>query len=115
MPRPDLTMSRSAVQELLATCRTAAVAVPGPDGFPLASLGLVSLDAGELVLELAEDDPVAGILGGGSAACVVVDTWPSYDQIQGLIVRGHSAPRDADRVDLEVRRVTSFDFSRAGG
>ena len=104
MPRPDLSMTALEVEALLERCATAVVAVPGPDGFPTATVALLQ----DHVLELPPEDPVTDAVDAGTPLCVVLDTWPDYAGIRGVILRGSSAPGG----HLTVDRLASFDFSR---
>ncbi|MCW2620548.1 MAG: hypothetical protein JWL64_150 [Frankiales bacterium] len=114
MPRRDLSLAAGQLDDLLLRCHTVAVAVSGEDGFPRATLARVRAGGRDLRFEVAQDDPVAAPLRAEGPACVVADTWPSYEQIQGLIVRGRTSP-GGEVVELHVDRVTSFDFGKAAG
>jgi hypothetical protein len=108
-------MTRTETDEFLATCRNAAIAVCGADGFPLAALAVRAPEQGGLVLALDSSSPVAAALRSGTAACVVADTWPRYDEIRGVIVRGQSRPTDgaAHSLALDATTVSTFDFGKA--
>lgn len=115
MARAELMLTATELRAFLEKCRSMAVAVPGLDGWPMVTLAATELDAGELVLRLADDSPVAQALRDGTPATLVADSWPSYDEIRGVIVRGQGRSADAAASPLrfDAHRVTSFDFGKA--
>jgi hypothetical protein len=116
MPRTDISLTSTELDEFLGECRTAAVAVQGDDGWPIATIGHISAQSGAITIGVELDSPIGAALQAGAHACLVADTWPSYAGIRGVIVRGQAEPRtsapDTD-VHLTVQRLISFDFSKA--
>ncbi|HVU72347.1 MAG TPA: pyridoxamine 5'-phosphate oxidase family protein [Mycobacteriales bacterium] len=104
-------MGAPAVEALVARCATAAVATAGADGYPTAALAVVVPGDGGCTLALP-DGPIARTVASGAPACVVVDDWPSYHQIQGAILRG-TARIERGLPSLRGATVTSFDFAKA--
>jgi hypothetical protein len=116
LPRTDISLTSTELDEFLGECRTAAVAVQGDDGWPIATIGHISAQSGELRIGVEPHGPISAALQAGAHACLVADTWPSYAGIRGVIIRGQAEPKisatDTD-VHLTIRRLISFDFSKA--
>jgi hypothetical protein len=90
------------------------VAVDG--GQPVATLGSAEVVDGSWRVTLAADDPVAAVLAVDDRVCVLVDEFPSYYEIKGVVAHGRAVtqPRDAGgyTFTLTLDDVASFDFSK---
>jgi hypothetical protein len=104
-------MSVEEVADFLDGCHFAAIGTQDEDGFPIAALARISREGGDLVAQLDREDPVTTALQDGARACLAADTWPSYDTIRGVIVRGF-VPASSD-LSMDAVRLTSFDFAKA--
>lgn len=126
MPRTDISLTPAELGEFLGSCRTAAIAVQGADGWPIAALGHTSLESGQFRVGVDPDSPLGVAIQAGEHVCLVADTWPSYAGIQGVIIRGQGVadptgahPAAAPETDtgtdtlLAVRHLISFDFGKA--
>ena len=101
---PDVKMSREEIDEFVAARRIAFVGRLDRNGQLSARPYSYELQGETLLLHSAE-------LVGPGAACAVIDTYPSYDKLKGVMLRGDVAPAD-DGARLEIQRAGGFDFSK---
>ena len=83
-------------------------------------LGVRLCRRGRVGFSLVADDPVVALLAADDRACCVVDRFPSYYGIVGVVLHGRArllSRGSAGRTDydLAVERVVSFDFGKLRG
>jgi hypothetical protein len=108
-------MSADELAAFLATQPSGAICVSDDDGHLLAMPAQVlDEDRGVLRVELASAD-LASAFGNQRQACVVADTFESYESIRGVIARGPvtrvdgATPRPT--VALTMARTATFSFA----
>jgi len=110
-------MGTAEIEQFLAT-RTEAVVIGLDDhGLPSGGVGRLMLAGGVVGFALGAEDPVVALLGLDDRACCVVEQFPSYYEIKGVMLHGRATPAVESNVGeaafvLDVQRVVSFDFSK---
>jgi hypothetical protein len=110
-------MSDDEIGRFLATQSTVIVIGARPSGAPSGAVGRLEYEDGALAFVIHDDDPIVAVLAADDRACCVVEQFPSYYQIAGVMLhgrakrRGGAAPGEA-RFDLTVDKVVSFDFAK---
>jgi hypothetical protein len=110
-------MSEPEIDRFLRT-QTRAVVVAAPArGAPWGAAGRFHYDDGRFGFSLRDDDPLVGLLEGDDRACCVVEQFPSYYEIMGVMLHGRAGRREGGvpgeaRFDLAVEAVVSFDFGK---
>jgi len=113
-------MGTEEVEEFLAT-RTEAVVIGLDDhGMPSGGVGRLLLADGVVGFALGAEDPVVALLDVDDRACCVVEQFPSYYEIKGVMLHGRATPAVESILGemafvLDVRHVVSFDFSKLVG
>lgn len=111
MPKPDIRMGATEIDEFLSRCRVTAVGAVDADGWPTATLSHCEFRNGALLLWLDPTDPVAVSAVARQQLCCVADEHASYYEIRGVIVHGRPNLLDTSvRVDIERR--SGFDFGK---
>jgi hypothetical protein len=115
-PKRDITMGSDEIDEFLRSQQTAIVIANDPDRAPVGALGQFLYDSGRVAFALGANDPVVALLARDDRACCVVEQFPSYYEIAGVMLHGRSTRRHnvgAEVLfDLNVEKVVSFDFSK---
>jgi hypothetical protein len=119
-PRRNIGMGAREIDDFLATHTDVVVVGLDAEGLASGAVGRLDLDAGAVGFALRADDPVVALLGHDDRACCVVEQFPSYYEIKGVMLHGrasaavHGEPGEATFV-LDVQRVVSYDFSKLIG
>lgn len=117
MPKRDIRMAGGEVDRFLRTRDTAVVVGAPADGAPWAAVGRLHYDGSDVSFSVPADDPVVALLERDDRACCVVEQFPSYYEIKGVMLHGHAIRRrqttgaDAD-FELDVEKIVSFDFAK---
>jgi hypothetical protein len=116
--RPDIRMQPEEVAAFLRTSATAVVVVLDGDGLPSGAVGRLVVEEGaDVGFVLGADDRAVQLLAHEGRACCVVEHFPSYYGIQGVMLHG-VASRLPERTQgeaayaLTVERVVSYDFGK---
>lgn len=117
MPKRDIRMSDAEIERFLATQSTVMVIGSPPSGAPSAAVGRLEYDGGDVGFVIHDDDPIVELLADDDRACCVVEQFPSYYEIAGVMLHGRAHRRDAEAsgeaaFDLTVEKVVSFDFAK---
>lgn len=120
MPKQDIRMSRPEIDRFLVTQSTAVVVALRPAQAPIGAAGRLHYEDRDIGFSIDERDPVVGCLAEDDRACCVVEQYPSYFEIMGVMLHGRARRRrDAAsgeaRFDLAVEKVVSFDFGKLPG
>jgi len=113
-PRPDISMGPDEIRAFLATRPRAVLAVLD-DGTPVGTVVDVAVVGDGLAVAVA-DPAVRPLLDRDDRVCVIVDQFPDYYGIRGVVAHG----RARDRADeggcttfrLALDDVVSFDFAK---
>lgn len=115
-PKPSVAMSRDEILAFLKTAKPAVVCVPDSNGRMVARVVPYRIQGNDLAtamqLSLSGD---ATDLPAGDGACVIVDTYPSYDRIKGVLLRGSldiAGIGDEREAVLHVEHANGFDFEK---
>lgn len=115
-PKPTVAMSRDEILAFLKTGKPAVVCVPDSNGRLVARVVPYRIQGNDLAtamqLSLSGD---ATDLPAGDGACVIVDTYPAYDRIKGVLLRGSlgiSGIGDDRNAALQVEHANGFDFEK---
>ena len=117
MPKRDIRMSDSEVDQFLRReSRTVVIGSP-QTGAPRAGLGRLQYGDGHVGFSLREGDPLVTVLTENDRACCVVEEFPSYYEIMGVMLHGHARRADREHAgeaifELVVEKVVSFDFAK---
>jgi hypothetical protein len=118
-PKRDITMVPDEIDAFLRSQRTAIVVAAAPDNAPVGALGGLFYERGRVAFALGGDDPVVALLARDDRACCIVEQFPSYYEIAGVMLHGRSTRRrsvgEEVLFDLNVEKVVSFDFSKLVG
>ncbi|HEX5585749.1 MAG TPA: hypothetical protein VFZ17_00435 [Acidimicrobiia bacterium] len=117
MAKRDIRMSDDEIARFLAAQSTATVIGSPPSGAPSAAVGRLEYDDGAVAFSVHDDDPVVALLADDDRTCCVVEQFPSYYEIAGVMLHGRARRRDAAApgeatFDLAVEKVVSFDFAK---
>jgi hypothetical protein len=110
-------MSTGEIDEFL-TGRSEAVVVALDAGSPpTGAVGRFHYQAGLASFSLSAADPAVDLVGRDPRVCCVVEQFPSYYEIVGVMLHGTAHRREGDEAgaatfDLEVSSVVSFDFAK---
>ena len=107
--KPSVAMTPEELVSFVRGAKLAVVCAVGQDGKLVARVARCRSEDGE-VLKLDLSGP-AGDLPQGSA-CALIDTYPSYREIKGAMLRG---PLQIEGMAgrLQPDRASGFDFSKA--
>lgn len=115
-PKPSVAMSSDEIMAFLKTGKPAVVCVPDSNGRLVARVVPCRVAGNDLAsaveLSLSGD---ATDLPAGPGACVIVDTYPAYDRIKGVLLRGSlgiSGIGDDRHAALRVEHANGFDFEK---
>ena len=120
-PRRDIRMDAGEVTTFLAGRTRAVVVALDGDGRAHGAVGRLeveqrSWEQGSAAVALRSDDRVVALLRADPRACCVVEQFPSYYQIRGVMIHGHARPAaraDGEaRFTIDVERVVSYDFGK---
>jgi nitroimidazol reductase NimA-like FMN-containing flavoprotein (pyridoxamine 5'-phosphate oxidase superfamily) len=116
-PRADVSMSAEEIDAFLRSQQRAVVVANRADGAPGAAVG--TFRGPEMEFGLATGDPVIALLADDERVCCVVDQFPSYYEIKGVMLHGRArvVGNDASITSykLAVEQVVSFDFAKLRG
>ena len=117
MPKQDIRMSPEEIDRFLRAQATAVLVVTAKEGPPAGTTVRLDVHAGHIALTLRDDDPVVELLAADDRACCIVDRFPSYFEITGVLLHGRATRRPATTphqatLDLALDHVVSFDFSK---
>jgi hypothetical protein len=93
------------------------VVVGVKQGAPIATIGSAEV-VGEhrWMLTVPADDEVAEVLAADDRVCILVERFPSYYEIRGVVARGRARPRGLQGrsfgFELEPDHIASFDFAK---
>jgi hypothetical protein len=117
-PKRDITMATAEVDAFLRS-QSQAIVVGGPEaGAPWGAVARLAWDGSRVAFSLRSDDPLVAALEQDSRACCVVEQFPSYYEIMGVMLHGHARPRPGSgsgpeaTFDLDVEAIVSFDFGK---
>jgi len=115
-PKPSIAMSHDEIMAFLKTGKPAVVCAPDSNGRLVARMVPFELVGNHLAtavdLSLSGD---ATDLPAGDGACVIIDTYPSYDRIKGVLLRGSltiAGIGDNRKAALHVEHANGFDFEK---
>jgi hypothetical protein len=116
-PRPDIRMDEIEVSAFLRSSQRAVVVALDSGGVANGAVGQLVHGSGEFRFVLRGDDPVVALLAHDGRACCVVEQFPSYYEIKGVMVHGRAEPVAAGAdgqaaFALAVEAVTSYDFGK---
>lgn len=117
--RRDVRMRADEVETFLAgRAGTRAIVVAlDAHGLPSGGVGGLLVEGTAVGVALAADDPVGDLLARDDRACCIVEHFPSYYGIQGVMLHGRARRTRATRpteatFELIVERVVSYDFAK---
>lgn len=115
-PKPTVAMSRDEILALLKSGKPAVVCAPDSNGRLVAHVVPYRIQGNDLdsamQLSLSGD---ATDLPASDGACVIVDTYPAYDRIKGVLLRGSlsiAGIGDDRYAALRVEHANGFDFEK---
>ena len=119
-PRRDIAMTPEEIDAFLGSQSQVVVAGVPSQGAVQGAVGHLRYEGGRVGFSLRADDPVAGLLAHDDRACCVVEQFPSYYEIMGVLLHGRATRHEGDRdglatFDLDVDKVVSFDFGKLAG
>lgn len=97
-------MTPAEVRGFLATNNVGVLSAP--DGSGLVTRTVAYRLSGDDILIDAADLP------SGPGVCMLVDTYPDYDHIKGIILHGTLTPVVNGVRKLEISHASGFDFSK---
>lgn len=113
--RPDISLSPAEIAQFLATQPRVVVAAVDDDG-PVATVGSAEFAEGCWRVTVDRDDVVARLLAADDRVCVLVDQFPTYYEIKGVVAHGRARQQSLGELSftftLTLDDVTSFDFSK---
>ena len=120
MPKQDIRMNGSEIDRFLCSQTTAIVIATAGNGAPQGAVGHLHYDDGRVAFSLRDDDPVLLLLATDDRVCCMVEQFPSYYGIMGVMLHGHTSRRETAEpgratFDLHVDKVVSFDFGKLAG
>lgn len=113
-------MSPAEVDAFLTTQDTAMVVGAKSSHAPIGAVGRLDYGDGKVAFSVHDDDPVVEVLADDDRACCVAEQFPSYFEIKGVMLHGRARRRPPAvageaTYDLDVEKVTSFDFGKLAG
>ncbi|HLG68259.1 MAG TPA: hypothetical protein VKV36_10370 [Acidimicrobiales bacterium] len=120
-PRRDIAMTTPEIEAFLGARRDCVVVSLDGLGRPDGTVGSLVRDGRRTSFDVAADDPLVALLDRDQRTCCVVEEFPSYYEIKGVMVHGIATRRPVGRAsdratyDLEVSSVVSFDFGKLLG
>lgn len=109
-PKASIDMTPAERRAFLASGDAAIVCAAGPGGGLVARVATYRAEGEDLVLDLS--GPAAD-LPAGPGAVALVDAYPTYDQIKGVMLRGALvATQDASAARLHTENASGFDFAK---
>ncbi len=119
-PRRDITMAPNEIDAFLRTRSRVVVAGMPAVGAVQGAFGRLLYANGHVGFALWADDPMVTLLEADNRACCVVEQFPSYYEIMGVMLHGRArrspdGPVEQAHFDLEVDKVVSFDFGKLPG
>jgi nitroimidazol reductase NimA-like FMN-containing flavoprotein (pyridoxamine 5'-phosphate oxidase superfamily) len=118
MPRADISMSIDEIRAFLRDRADAVVGANSPEGTFAASVARFRFRDDVVRVRLRADDAVLEALRHDDRVCVAVEQFPSYREIQGVIVHGRpTVTPSPDPAVVEVQvdlgtDIVSFDFAK---
>jgi hypothetical protein len=117
-PKRDITMDFAEIDAFLRSQNTAIVVAKNRDRdrAPVGALGRLLYDRGHTAFAVGRNDPVVDLLTHDDRTCCIVEQFPSYYEIAGVMLHGRSFRQPSVGEDaifyLDVEKVVSFDFSK---
>jgi hypothetical protein len=108
-------MSPAEIDAFLGSETSAVVVALAPDGPPPGTVASFAYDGGNVSVTIDPADPVCALLAADPRVCCVVERFPTYYEIAGVMLHGTARPRGGGAYDVEVARTVSFDFSKLRG
>lgn len=110
-------MNDAEVDAFLRSQSTAVVVGSPVTGSPDGAVGRLHYEGGFVAFTLRADDAVVTALAADDRACCIVEQFPSYYEIVGVMLHGRATRRQATRPGeatfaLHVDKVVSFDFGK---
>jgi len=120
MPKQDIRMAEEEVDRFLRSQTTAMIIATAAESAPQGAVGRLLYDRRHVSFSLLDSDPVVRLLADDDRACCVVEQFPSYFEIMGVMLHGHATRRKDSEpgqatFDLEVDKIVSFDFGKLTG
>jgi hypothetical protein len=106
-----LVMDDAEVRIFLGSQRVACVAGQGPNGLTGGRATYV-VDGDAMLLEII-GNRLDFDLDRQAKVCISVDTYPSHDEIKGVVVHGTATWEGPRTLRVAIERVVSFDFAKA--
>ena len=117
MPKRDIRMSGDEIDAFLRTQTKAMILGVAAAGPPEGTVGRLLYRDGRVAFAIRDDDPVVALFDEDARACCVVEQFPSYYEIMGVMLHGRVVRRAGAAVgeaafDLAVDKTVSFDFAK---
>ena len=118
MPKRDIRMSDEEKERFLRSQTTVMVLALAADAAPEGAVGRFEYHDGRASFTVHDDDVVVSLLAADDRACCVLEQFPSYYEIMGVMLHGRVSRRDAAvaegeaTFDLDVDKVVTFDFGK---
>jgi hypothetical protein len=118
MARKDISMSDNEIHSFVASSDEAIIVANRLDGGTTGTIAPYQLREQTIVLSLRSDDDVVASLRVDDRVCITVEQYPTYREIQAVIVHGRATILEsaAHSVDVLVplgEDIVSFDFSKS--
>ena len=116
-PKHDIRMDAVEIDAFLRSQRRVIVVGVSSKGAPIATAGQLLYHRGQVAFVLPVDNPLFRLFASDDRACCIVEQFPSYHEIVGVMLHGrvtkrrHEEPEVAT-FDLKVDKVVSFDFGK---
>ena len=115
-PKPSIAMSHEEIMAFLKAGKPAVVCAPDSNGRLVARVVPYELIGNDLktAMELSLSGDATD-LPAGDGACIIVDTYPSYDRIKGVLLRGRltiAGIGDEREAALHAEHISGFDFEK---
>lgn len=112
MSRPDISMSTREVDAFLASESSAVLVALDPPGAPAGTVAVFRYDGGDVTVSIDPADPVGERIAADPRVCCVVERFPSYYGIAGVMLHGTAIPHGDGVYGISVEKVVSFDFGK---
>jgi hypothetical protein len=117
MPKQDIRMADDEIDRFLRSQTTALIIATAGEAAPQGAVGRLLYDQRRVSFSLADSDPVVRLLVVDDRACCMVEQFPSYFEIMGVMLHGHATRRQESEpgvatFDLDVDKIVSFDFGK---
>src|SRR5690349_20076588 len=112
MPKQDIRMNEAEIDRFLCSQNTVMVIAIAGEGAPQGAVGRLDYD-GRVAFSLRDDDPVVSLLAADNRACCLVEQFPSFYEIVGVMLHVHAQRHEKTQAgeatfDLDIDKVVSF-------